>query len=112
MSLGDTVLIYHSACKTPAIVGTGKIIKEAYADPDALNPKSKYFDSKSTAQDNRWSLVDVQFTAKWLNPVSLKQLKANEKLSDMKLIKQSRLSVSPVTIDEFDEILTIRRDLE
>jgi len=108
MKAKDTALIYHSACKTPAIVGYGKVIKTAYPDNEALNPESKYFDAKSTPDNNRWSLVDIQFIEKWPDPVTLRQLKANPVLSGMKLIKQPRLSISPVTQAEFDEIMALR----
>ena len=108
MAIGDIALIYHSACKTPAIVGYGTVIQTAYPDADALNPQSKYYDEKSSAENNRWSLVDIQFSEKWSKPVTLKQLKTHPILSEMKLIKQSRLSISPVTAAEFDEILALK----
>lgn len=108
MALGDITLIYHSACATPAIVGSAKVIRAAYPDTDALNPESRYFDPKSSAENNRWNLVDVAFIDKWPSPVSLTQMKACPALADMKLIKQSRLSVSPVTQAEYDEILSLR----
>lgn len=108
MALGDIALIYHSACKSPAIVGFGTVIKTAYPDTDALNPESKYYDAKSSAENNRWSLVDIQFAEKWQTPVTLKQLKSHPILAEMKLIKQSRLSISPVTHTEFDEILALK----
>ncbi|MFC3703048.1 EVE domain-containing protein [Reinekea marina] len=108
MAMGDTVLIYHSACAVPAIVGEGKIIKTAYDDHFALDPKSKYFDEKSSADKNRWSLVDVAFVEKWQKPVPLSTIKTVKALSEMKLVKQSRLSVSPVTADEYEVLITLK----
>lgn len=108
MTLDDTVLIYHSACATPAIVGEAKIIRTAYDDYNALDPNSKYFDAKSTPEKNRWSLVDVCFVEKWAKPLTLSQIKTIAELSAMKLVKQSRLSVSPVTAKEYDTIASLR----
>lgn len=108
MALGDTVLIYHSACAIPAIVGEGKIIKTAYDDYNALDVNSKYFDVKSSSENNRWSLVDVSFVEKWSKPVTLALIKTIAELSEMKLVKQSRLSVSPVSIEEYEIIASLR----
>lgn len=108
MALGDRVLIYHSACAIPAIVGEGKIIKAAYDDYNALDPKSKYFDAKSSPEKNRWSLIDVCFSEKYSQPVTLAEIKTIGELSEMKLVKQSRLSVSPVSAEEYDIIASLR----
>lgn len=105
MKVGDLALIYHSACATPAIVGLATVIKAAYPDWEALDADSKYFDVKSSAENIRWSRVDVAFKQKFNQPLSLKAIKAEPALGDMKLIKSSRLSVSPVTQSEFDTIL-------
>jgi len=107
MKKGDIALIYHSACSVPAIVGSGTVIKEAYPDTDAIDPDSKYFDPKSSQENNRWSLVDIRFKNKWKKPLPLKELKSVTSLAEMKLIRQSRLSVSPVTADEYDAILAL-----
>lgn len=107
MAKGDLAFIYHSACEIPAIVGLAKIIKPAYPDHNALDPKNKYFDEKSTPDNVRWSLVDVQFKKKFKSPLSLKDIKAIPALSEMKLVKSSRLSVSPVTDSEYESIMAI-----
>ncbi len=108
MKKGDIALIYHSACAVPALVGAGTVIKEAYPDYFALDQTSKYFDAKSSPEKNRWSLVDIKFTVKWASEVTLKQLKSIPELADMKLIRQSRLSISPVSAEEYDTILAIQ----
>lgn len=105
MKQGDLAFIYHSACETPAIVGLATISKTAYPDPNALDPTSKYFDAKSTAENNRWSLVDVKYKQTFKAPLTLKAIKAEPQLSEMKLVKSSRLSVSPVTNEEFEVIM-------
>lgn len=105
MEEGDFTFIYHSACNTPAIVGLGIVKRAAYPDLNTLNPKSKYFDEKSTPDNVRWSIVDIQFQKKFTRPLTLKQIKADPLLAEMKLIKSTRLSVSPVTQDEYEHIL-------
>jgi predicted RNA-binding protein with PUA-like domain len=105
MAVGDLAFIYHSACNVPAIVGLSRVIRDAYPDTDALNGKSKYFDTKSTPDNIRWSCVDVSFVEKFENPLTLKTMKQQSALADMKLLKSSRLSVSPVTTDEFKFIM-------
>lgn len=107
MKKGDAVFIYHSACAQPAIVGLGCVIREHYPDNEALDRSSRYFDEKSTTDNIRWSLVDVQFIQKFPQPLSLKAIKAEPQLNDMKLVKSSRLSVSPVSPEEYDVILSL-----
>ena len=64
MQLGDGVLFYHSNCAVPGIVGTATVASEAYPDATQFNPKSDYFDPKSTREEPRWQLVDVAFERK------------------------------------------------
>lgn len=101
MAVGDRVLVYHSACKVPAVVGEAVVIRSAYPDPDALDPNSPYFDAKSTLEDNRWSVVDIRYVCHFKRAVTLQDIKQDERLADMALLKQSRLSVSPVTEKEY-----------
>ena len=98
---GDRVLIYHSACAEPAVVGEAEVISEPYADPDALNPESRYFDAKSSADNQRWTVVKVAFRKRWPKPVPLKQIKQTPELAEMPLLRQSRLSVSPVSDEQW-----------
>lgn len=107
MNVGDLAFIYHSACATPAIAGLGEVMRTAYPDPDALDPKSRYFDEKSTPDKVRWSRVDIRFREKYTHPLTLKQIKAEPQLSEMKLVRSSRLSVSPVSAAEYDVILQL-----
>jgi predicted RNA-binding protein with PUA-like domain len=87
---GDICFFYHSNVGKE-IVGLCRVIKEAYQDP--------------TTDDEKWVAVDVQ-TIKPLNkPVTLAQMKANETLANMALVRLGRLSVGPVEDFEFDEIM-------
>jgi predicted RNA-binding protein with PUA-like domain len=101
----DDVLIYHSSCKLIGIAGTAKIVKTAYPDPTQFDPKSQYFDSKSEIDNPRWVSVDIQLTNALKEIISLKQLKTYPQLENMALFKQSRLSIQPVTKQEWDFIL-------
>lgn len=101
----DEVLIYHSSCKVIGIAGTAKVVKTAYPDPTQFDPKSQYFDSKSEIDNPRWASVDIQLTHALKEIISLKQLKTYPQLENMALFKQSRLSIQPVTKQEWDFIL-------
>ncbi|WP_299594554.1 EVE domain-containing protein [uncultured Microbulbifer sp.] len=98
---GDGVLFYHSACKIPAIVGTARVVRTAYPDPAQFDPESKYFDLKATAENPRWFCVDIQWQSEFTRPVALKEIKQNPALAGMVLVKQGRLSIQPITADEW-----------
>ena len=92
MQAGDLVLYYHSN-EGLEVVGYAKVIKSFYQDP--------------TTDDDRWVAVDIEPVHPLVNPVSLKMIKADKKLENIRLIKQSRLSVMPVTKGEFDHIVKL-----
>lgn len=95
MQLGDMCLFYHSV-KNPAVVGLCTVIKEHYPDP--------------TTEDAAWVAVDVEFHSKLKNQVPLAKVKENPHLADMALLRLSRLSVQPVTVAQFDEILRMSEE--
>ncbi|MDX1504117.1 MAG: EVE domain-containing protein [Spongiibacter sp.] len=97
MKVGDQILFYHSACKTPGVAGIARVVREAYPDHTARNPESKYYDPKASDDDPRWYMVDVQFERKLSRLITLKELKGNPALDGMALLKKgSRLSIMPV----------------
>jgi predicted RNA-binding protein with PUA-like domain len=102
MAVGDMVLFYHSNAKPPGVVGVARIVKEAYPDPYQWDKKSKYYDAKSTKENPRWSMVDVEFVEKLPEMVPLDALKTAKGLEEMVVTKRSRLSVQPVTASEFE----------
>ena len=108
VSAGDEVLIYHSSCRNVGIAGTATITRGAYADPDQFDPASKYFDPKASADQPRWFCVDVVFTEKFPHLIPLAQLRRQPGLAGMVLLKQGRLSVQPVTEDEWRVIAALR----
>lgn len=109
MKKGDQVIFYHSNAKPPHIAGLAVIdSKEPVPDPTQFDPKSEYYDEKSTKEAPRWMTVKVKFKKKFKNPIPLEQVKANPKLKDMKLVqKGARLSVQPVSEKEWDEVMAM-----
>lgn len=91
MKLDDLVLFYHSN-EGVEVVGIARIVKEAYQDP--------------TTDDTRWVVVDLAPVEKLPNSVTLKAIKADERLQDVSLIRQSRLSVQQLKKEEFDLIVS------
>jgi predicted RNA-binding protein with PUA-like domain len=90
MKTGDLVLFYHSN-EGMEVVGVAKVSKEHYPDP--------------TTDDPRWVVVELQPVQKLDKTVTLKQMKTDERLTDLALIRQSRLSVTPIKPEEFDIIV-------
>ena len=90
MKKNDLCFFYHSVTER-SIVGIVKVVKEYYRDP--------------TDKTGRFVVVDVKATKKLKNPVSLDQIKENNKLQDIALVKQSRLSVMPLKKTEWDIII-------
>ncbi len=110
MKNGDLVLYYHSNTKHPRIVGTSKVVRESYPAFTSLDPGSKYYDPKSTADSPRCFMVDVAFLEKLPDPVTLKEIKEHDLLQDMVLVKNGRLSVQPVKPEEYDVIVELGRE--
>jgi predicted RNA-binding protein with PUA-like domain len=92
MKKGDLVLFYHSN-EGMEVVGVAKVEKTAYQDP--------------TTEDERWLAVDLVPFEKLKKPVTLESIKKEEMLKDIALIRQSRLSVMPLSQAEFDKILAM-----
>ena len=110
MKAGDGILFYHSATKVPAVVGTAVIVREAYPDDTAWSPESKYFDPKSSPENPRWVMVDIRFEQEFAEPLGLAELRENPKLKDMMLLRKGmRLSIQPVTRQEFEAVLAMAR---
>ena len=101
----DQVLIYHSSCKGVGVVGCARVTRAAYADPDQFDMNSAYFDPKASPDDPRWYRVDIAFEQRFQKLVSLKTIKQTPGLEQMVLLKQGRLSVQPVTAEEWEIIL-------
>lgn len=106
MKVGDLAFFYHSSCETPGIVGIVKIAREGYPDPTAFDPGDDHYDPKSDPENPRWYLVDVEFVRKLKRVIPLTELKAEEALKEMVLVRRgNRLSIMPVTKSEWEHIL-------
>jgi predicted RNA-binding protein with PUA-like domain len=90
MKIGDRVLFYHSGTGK-CVVGTAEVARAAYPDPSANDPQ--------------WVSVDIKPVARLKEPVSLAAMRDHSELSNLLLIRQSRLSVMPVTREEFETIV-------
>ncbi len=103
---GDLVFIYHSVQKPQAIMGIARVVKEATPDPTAFDPSSDYFDPKSTEENPRWFGVEVQAIQEFDPPLTREELKNIPELQNMVLLqKGSRLSIQPVTEQEWNAIV-------
>jgi len=105
MNVGDQVLFYHSNAKPPHVIGLAEITSEPYPDHTAWDPESHYFDPKSSPENPRWVMVDVTFKKKFNKMVPLADIKANPALETMMLRTHGRLSICPVTEDQWHEVL-------
>jgi len=109
MSEGDRFFFYHSSCPQPGIAGIGEIIRAAYPAPTALDPQSPYHDAKAPAEKNPWSAVDVAHVQTLPRVLELGQLKQQAGLAELPLVqKGSRLSVMPVTAEQWAVIVALR----
>lgn len=93
MQPGDLVLFYHSVSEK-AVVGIAKVDKAAYPDPTA-------------EEQGKWVVVDLVPFRDFKEPVTLEQIKKDERLQDIALLRQSRLSVMPLKAEEFDVLLAL-----
>ena len=101
MKSGDFVLFYHSNCKPPHVAGIARVCREGYPDFTAFDPDSHYFDSKSTVDNPRWIMVDIEPVIS-LEPVHLADIRSNLEFEGMPLIRKGqRLSVQPVSPEHF-----------
>lgn len=103
----DPVLFYHSNITEPAIVGIATVVREGYPDFTALDPNSEHFDPKSSVKNPIWYMVDVRYVQPLKQPVTLEMIKLNPLLAEMPLAKRSRLSIQPVTAEEWEIILAM-----
>jgi predicted RNA-binding protein with PUA-like domain len=108
MKRGDLVFFYHSSTDPTAIVGVAEVAREAYPDPTALDPKHPHFDPKSKADAPAWMMVDLRAVEPLTRPVTLAELKGTKGLERMVLLqKGSRLSVQPVSPEEWDIVYAL-----
>jgi len=108
VAVGDGVLFYHSSTEPLAIVGIAKVTKAGYPDETAWDKKSEYHDPDSDAQNPSWYTVDIACVGRLQRPLLRSACQAEPMLANMVLLQRgSRLSVQPVTADEWRTILRL-----
>jgi predicted RNA-binding protein with PUA-like domain len=114
MRKGDLAFFYHSNCGIPGIAGVMRIVEEHSVDETAFDPEHPKYDAKSDRERPRWELVHVEFVKKFDELISLKDLKLfalpGGVLEKMQMLRQGRLSVSPVTPTEWRFILDLANE--
>ena len=104
------MLFYHSNTKPPHVAGVAKVCREGYPDFTAFESSSKYYDSKSTVENPRWIMVDIEAVQNLENIVSLEDMKNNPKLEGMLVVKKGqRLSIQPVDEKHYIEVLKMSK---
>ena len=115
MKIGQKAFFYHSNTKVPGIAGLVEIVKEAYVDHTQFDKKDPHFDPKSPKDNPKWKMVDVKFVRDLKRYISLPELKALHQehkskggpLAKIALFTSARLSVQPLTDEEFKYILSL-----
>lgn len=108
IQVGDRVLFYHSNSDPMAIVGTAEVVRTGYPDHTAFDPQSNHFDPKSDRAAPTWFMVDIRLLQVFPAPLMRDELKAVQPLQNMMLLQRgSRLSVQPVTSDEWFTVLRL-----
>lgn len=125
VKVGDLCFFYHSSCKVPGIAGVAEVARPnefegmsstasavkgsvaGYPDEDATKPGHPFYDEKHTDENPRWFKINLQYVRHLERFIELSELRAESSLADMKLLRQSRLSVSPVTPAEWSKVLAM-----
>ncbi len=105
MHLGDGVLFYHSSCPAPGIAGVAQVASAAYPDATQFDPRSPYFDPKSSRDTPRWMLVDVTLVRR-TRLLTLVEMRETAALAEMQVLRRgNRLSITPVTPAQWQAVL-------
>jgi len=110
LKVGDGVLFYHSNIVHPAIVGLARVTREGYPDETAMDPDSDHYDPRASREKPIWYMVDIQYLAKLPAPLTRDRLSSHPVLSAMDVLKKgNRLSVQPVTREQWQAVLDLCR---
>ena len=110
MKVGDMAFIYHSSCKQIGIAGLAKVSNIGLIDQTQFNPESGYFDPKSSPESPRWCMVELEHIETFTHILPLASIKQMPGITEIGLVKKGgRLSIMPVSPDEFDVLLTEAR---
>jgi len=106
MQRGDLALFYHSSAKKTGVAGTVQIVRAAYPDATAFDPKDAHYDATADRSNPVWYTVDVRLERKFKRIVTLDELKRQRALSGMRLLQRgNRLSVLPIEAEHWELIL-------
>ena len=110
---GDDILFYNSSAKPTGIAGLAVVSRDGYPDHTAWDPESEHFDPKSSPDNPIWFMVDVTFKSKLRETLPLSQLKQTPGLEKMMVTQRgARLSVQPVTAEEWKIVLRLMKDYQ
>lgn len=109
MKIGDLAFYYHSNAEPSAIVGVCEVVREGYPDFTAFDKSHEYYDEASDPDTPTWFMVDVRAVEKLDRAVTLPEIKARADLQEMSLLRVSRLSVVPVTAEEWKKVIAMSK---
>ncbi len=110
MQVGDLAFFYHSNCVPPGIVGIVEVVKSGYPDVTAFDPENHHYDPGSSPDRPRWYGVDIRLKTQFDTLISLETLRKCQRLENMALVRPgNRLSVMPVSQDEWNAVLELER---
>ena len=108
MEIGDQVIIYHSSSDPTGIAGLAKVSKKAFPDQTQFDKKSEYYDAKATKETPRWFSPEISYVRSFPELLTLELLRSKKQLEGLLVLKRGmRLSVQPVTNEEFENILAL-----
>lgn len=110
MKVSDLVLFHHSSANPPGVAGVASICREAYPDHTAFEKKSKGYDPKSSPDEPRWVMVDIEFVERFGEVVPMDVLRGTKGLEEFPLLmKGQRLSIMPITRRQFEIVRKLGR---
>jgi predicted RNA-binding protein with PUA-like domain len=105
---GDGVLFYHSSADPPGVAGLAEVVAEATPDPTQFDKADKdHYDAASKPDDPRWYGVEIKLDRVFPRLIPLEEIRATPSLAKMVLVNKSRLSVQPVTAEEWKTIVAL-----
>lgn len=108
ITVGDGILFYHSSTEPIGVTGEAVVVREGYPDPTAFDAADVHYDPQSNPKHPRWYMVDVKFVRACKTIITPKRLRGISRLKKMVLLRRgSRLSVQPVTAEEWRVIMTL-----
>jgi predicted RNA-binding protein with PUA-like domain len=112
MKRGDLAFFYHSGAE-PGIVGIVEIVKEAYPDHTASDPKDPHYDPKSEGAESPWVMVDIHGVERLQRPVTLAEMRNKPELAGLPLLKKgNRLSVQKVGSAEWNAVVALSKQTQ